>query len=329
MRASIFVECILMLLLLCQNCAGVEELIFFADDHYKALGGPELQASAINPTIDPGKSSVLKISLANNGRIKELIPINGNGSETDVAREIEEEQKSVDAQNITARLFGDEDISVTSGPCHIDSLPSGSVAQMEFNLSAAETASGLHDILIGIDYEHQMDTSVFEGIASPLYLPDNLSQALRVRVQESEGSIRILGVKSDISPGRSGIIWAVVKNSGKDILRNSTLRLLAAPPFHPAKTDYDLGDIMPGAMAVAEFRVDVDGDAGLQEYRLACEVLHIDGKAVLTFPVTLKAASGPGYLPLIAILVIILSAAAFILIRNGHTRTLRRRRLGR
>jgi len=330
MRSSIFVECILMLLLLCQNCAGVEELIFFADDHYKVFGRPELQASAINPIIDPGKSSVLRISLANNGRVEELIPINGNGSEKDVALEIMEEQKSVDAQNITARLFGDEDISVTSGPYHIDSLPAGSVAQMEFNVFAAEAASGWHDLLMSIDYEHQMDTSVFEGVASPLYLPDNLTQVLRVRAQESEGSIRILGVKSDISPGRSGIISAVVKNSGKEILRNSTLRLLAASPFHPAKADCNLGDIMPGAMAVAEFKVDVDGDAGPQEYRLACEVLHADGKAVLSFPLTLEAASGPRYLlPLVAILVVIVSAAAFILIRNGRTRTFSRRRLKR
>ncbi len=324
MRPSIFVGCILVLLLHCQSYAGTEELIFFADDHYKVLGGPELQASAINPVIEPGKSSALMISLANNGVVEELIPINGNGSEADIALEIEEEQRSVDAQNITASLLGDDDISVTSGPCHIDSIPAGSVAQMEFNLSAAETTSGWHDLLLTVDYEHQMDTSVNEGVASPLYLPDNLTQVLRVRAQESEGSIRILGVKSDISPGRRGTIWAVVKSSGKDVLRNCTLKLLAASPFHPAETNCNLGDIMPGATAVAEFKVDVDGDAGLQEYRLACEVLHEDGKAVLAFPVTLKAASGPGYLPMIAILVIIASAAAFILIRNR--KMLRRRR---
>ncbi len=308
---------------------GAEELIFFADDHYKVLGGPELQASAINPMIEPGRSSVLRIALANNGRIEELIPISGNGSQADIAQEMEEEQRSVDALNITARLLGDEDISVTSGPYHIDSLPTGSVAQMEFNISAAEATSGWHDLLLSIDYEHQMDTSVSEGVASPLYLPDNISQVLRVMVQGSVGSIRILGIKSDISPGKSGIIWAVVKNSGKDALKNCTLRLLAVPPFRPAEKGYNLGDIMPGAVAVAEFPVDVDGDAGLQEYRLACEVLHEEGKDVLTFPVALEKGSGTGYLPLIMILVIIAVVAAYLAVRNRQTRTFRRRKLWR
>ncbi|HSD57992.1 MAG TPA: hypothetical protein VLB04_07400, partial [Methanotrichaceae archaeon] len=266
---------------------------------------------------------------ANNGRIEELIPISGNGSQADIVQEMEEEQRSVDALNITARLLGDEGISVTSDPYHIDSLPTGSVAQMEFNISAAEAISGWHDLLLSIDYEHQMDTSVSEGVASPLYLPDNTSQVLRVMAQGSVGSIRILGIKSDISPGKSGIIWAVVKNSGKDALKNCTLRLLAVPPFRPEEKGYNLGDIMPGAVAVAEFPVDVDGDAGPQEYRLACEVLHEEGKDVLTFPVALEKGSGTGYLPLIMILVIIAVVAAFLAVRNRQTRTLRRRRLRR
>src|SRR5512143_923888 len=96
--------CILAMLSL--GCAGGDELIFFADDHYKALGGPELQASAINPVIEPGQSSVLSIALANNCRIEELIPISGNGSQADISQEMEEEQRSADALNITARLLG-------------------------------------------------------------------------------------------------------------------------------------------------------------------------------------------------------------------------------
>jgi hypothetical protein len=320
--------CILVMLSL--GCADGDELIFFADDHYKVLGGPELQASAINPVIEPGGSSVLRIVLANNGMIEELIPISGNGSQADIAQEMKEEQRSVDALNITARLLGNEDISVTSGPYRIDSLPAGSVAQMEFNLSASEATSGWHDLLLSIDYEHQMDTSVYDGAASPLYLPGNVSQVLRVMTQGPAGSIRILSVESDLSPGKSGIIRAVVKNSGKDALRNCTLRLLAAPPFRPGEKGYDLGDIMPGAVAVAEFEVDVDGDAAHQEYHLACEVLHVDGKAVLTFPVALEGSTGPGYLlPLLMILAAIAVVAAVLVDRNRQTRTLRRRRLRR
>jgi hypothetical protein len=329
MRPSFLLGFCCILAVLSLSCAGGDELIFFADDHYKVLGGPELQASAVNPVIEPGQSFVLRVSLANNGRIEELIPISGNGSQADIAQEIEEEQRSVDALNITARLLGDEDISVTSGPCHINSLPTGSVAQMEFNISAAEAVGGWHDLLLKIDYEHQMDTCVSEGTASPLYLPDNVSRVLRVMVQGSAGSVRILGIKSDVSPGKSGIIRAVVKNSGKDALRNCTLRLLAVPPFHLAENGCNLGDIMPGAVAVAEFPVDVDKDATLQEYHLACEVLYVDGKAILTFPVALEEAAGPGYLPMIAILIVVAVVAAILVVRNMQTRKLRRRKFWR
>jgi uncharacterized membrane protein len=331
MRLSFLLCFCCTLAMLSLSCAGGDELIFFADDHYKVLGGPELQASAVNPLIEPGQSFVLSVSLANNGRIDELIPISGNGSQADIVQEMEEEQRSVDALNITAHLLGDDDISVTSGPSHIDSLPTGSVARMEFNVSAAEAAGGWHDLLLNIDYEHQMDTYVSEGMASPLYLPDNVSQTLRVMVRGSAESVRILGIKSDASPGKSGIIRAVVENSGKDSLRNCTLRLLAVPPFHLAENGCNLGDVMPGAAAVAEFPVDVDANAALQEYHLACEVLHADGKTVLTFPVVLEETAGHGYhyLLLIAVFAIISVVAAILVVRNRQTRKLRRRRLWR
>lgn len=333
MRPSIFLGFVLMLL--CQSYAGAEDLIFFADDHYKVLGGPNLHASAINPVIEPGRNCVLRIALANDGRIEELIPISGNGSKEDIALEMDEELHSVDAQNINVSLIGDEHISVTSNPCHIDSLPSGSVAQAEFNVSADEAAGGWHDLQMHIDYEHQMDVSVFDGVASPLYLPGNASQILRVMVQEYDGPLRVLGVSSEISPGSTGIISAAVKNSGGSLLRNCTLRLMAVSPFHPSDEGCNLGDIGPGAVAVAKFPATVDGDAGLREYRLACEVLHKDGKAVIAFPLALKMGSGLGFgyglgqsLGISHILLMLMIAAAiatFLVVRNRHTRLTRLR----
>ncbi len=341
MRPSIIQGCILMLL--CHNCAGAEELIFFADDHYKVLGGPDLHVSAINPVIEPGRSSVLRIVLANDGMIDELIPISGNGSEADIAMEIDEELHSVDALNITVNLLGDEHVSVTSGQCRIESLPAGSLAQVEFNLSADESASGWHDLPMIIDYEHQVDVSVSDGVAFPLYQPGNASQILRVMVLEYDGPLRVLEVNSEISPGSTGIVSAALKNSGKSLLRNCTLRLMASPPFHPLEEDCDLGDVGPGAVAVAKFPVKVDGDAGLQEYRLACEVLHKDGKAVIAFPLALEKGSGLSlglgfglgyglgqglsYVHILLILMITSATAAFLVVRNRRFRLTRLNRL--
>ena len=66
-------EIVCILLILGGTCLA-EDLIFFADDHYKSLGLLELRASVTNPALNPG-DSLLKINLANMGRLEELIPI--------------------------------------------------------------------------------------------------------------------------------------------------------------------------------------------------------------------------------------------------------------
>ncbi len=317
--------------------AAADELIFFADDHYKVLGEPQLRASALNPVIEPGKNATISVMLANSGRVEELIPISGNGSEADIFLEIEEEQNCVDAQNITVRLFGDEYISVTSPPCLIDSLPSGSVARMEFDLSADEAdAAGRHDLLLSLDYEHQMDVSVLDGIASPLYMADNASQMLGVMVRGPGAPIEILRVKSEMPQGGSGLIEAAVKNSGAEVLRNCTLRLIALPPLRSAGGNCNLGSLMPGEVALAKFPVEVngaaDGEKANQEYSLACEATHEGGKNVISFPVTLEKGSVLRSTHLLLI-VSALAAAAFgaviLFVRSRRTRTLRGRRLWR
>ena len=94
-----------LLAMLCSD-ASAEDLIFFADDHYKALGAPVINASVVNPALEEG-DSVLRIALANDGRLEELMPINASGSEADLQREMEEEQKCADALNLRATLSGD------------------------------------------------------------------------------------------------------------------------------------------------------------------------------------------------------------------------------
>ncbi len=79
--------CILLLLV---SAVQAEDLIFFADDHYKAVGLPLLNASIANPVLCLG-DSILTITLANDGRLEELMPISGNGSKEDISREMAEE----------------------------------------------------------------------------------------------------------------------------------------------------------------------------------------------------------------------------------------------
>ena len=106
---------VISILLLLAGTGQAEDLIFFADDHYKSLGRPELTASVANPALVPG-DSILRINLANVGELEELMPINESGSNEDILLEMKAEMQSSDALNINAALAGAGPIKVTTGP---------------------------------------------------------------------------------------------------------------------------------------------------------------------------------------------------------------------
>ena len=87
---------IISILLLIAGIGQSDDLLFFADDHYKSLGQPSLVATVVNPALLPGEC-VLEIDLANTGELEELILINQSGSEEDILQEMNEELKSSDA----------------------------------------------------------------------------------------------------------------------------------------------------------------------------------------------------------------------------------------
>jgi hypothetical protein len=136
---------IISILLLLAGTGQAEDLIFFADDHYKSLGQPELTASVANPALVPGDSA-LRINLANVGELNELMPINESGSNEDILLEMNAEMQSSDALQINAVLGGAGPIKVAAGPQNsnqqIEILPAGGAAMLQFNITAQENASG-------------------------------------------------------------------------------------------------------------------------------------------------------------------------------------------
>jgi len=268
---------------------------------------------------------LLRITLANGGLLEELMPISGNGSKEDVSREMLEEMHSVDALNISASLAGSGPLTVISGPKTIDSLPAGEVTELQFNLSIESGANGWYELPLRLDYQRQVDVSVNDGEVSPLYLPENLSTSLRVLVQGQSSPLKVLGTKSELVPGSSGIIMAVIKNDGQKALRNCSARLMAAPPFHADGSDYSLGDLPAGSLAVASFQASVDGNASLQDYQLGCEVSSEEGRYVLAMPLALTKTNSVLWLAIPISLVLISAAlAAFLLL--GRRKVLRRKR---
>jgi hypothetical protein len=276
--------------LVATGCA--EELMFFADDHYKAAGEPEFKASAVNPVLEPGTNSTLRITLENVGLVQELIP-NKAGDTNEISAEAKDELHSVDADNITARLSGSGPVVVTSAPRVLASLPTGGVAQLDFNVTTGVGADGWYSLLLETEYEHQMDVKVSNSSSSSLYRPSNSSQKISILVQGPDRSLKVEGVVSDLYPGGNGTILAVIKNNGQDVARNCTARLMAVPPFRSSSERYSLGDLPPGQAVVARLTATVDGNAAIREYRLACEMVHDNQTVMVSLPVLLKKSPEP------------------------------------
>lgn len=295
--------------------------MFFPDDHYKAIGEPMLKASALNPFLEQGKNSTLRIALANMGVAQELIPNRLGENKTDVSSEAREELQDVDAANIIAKLFSSGSVAVTSGPHSLDFLPSGGLVLLDFNLSASEVAEGWYSLLLDLEYEHQIDVKASNSGISSLYRPDNVSQRISVLVLNSDQSFQVEGSSSDLYPGANGIVKAVIKNSGRGVARNCTARLLASPPFQSASIRRHLGDLGPGQAVVANLPAAVDNKAEVKEYLLACEIVHDNRTATVSIPVLLK--NKPDLLPggqLIMVVMLTLVVIALLGFKRGPGR---------
>ncbi|MCK9564497.1 MAG: hypothetical protein M0Q43_00440 [Methanothrix sp.] len=262
---------VISILLLLAGTGLAEDIIFFADDHYKSLGQPELTASVANPALVPG-DSILRIYLADAGELEELMPINESGSNEDILLEMEAEMHSCDAFNISAALRGTGPIKVTTGPQLIKILPAGAAAMLQFNITAMKNASGWYALPLSVDYERQVDVSVKSSEVFPLYEAERQNLTGQVFLVGDNQTLRISGIKSDLYAGGSESLRMAISNEGATLLHNCSAKLLAAPPFYVESPATMLGDLAPGSLAVIAFTVRVDGNAGLQDYQLGCEI---------------------------------------------------------
>lgn len=301
---------IICLLILSVAPGQAEDIIFFADDHYKSIGQPVLVASVVNPALEPGREAVLQISLANIGRLEELMPINGSGSKEDILQEMKAEMNGSDAFNINAFLVGSGSIRVEEKPENIDVLASGRSGLLKFNVTAEKNASGWHDLLLEVSWERQVDVSVRDGLASPLFEAEKDNLTLSVFVTGNGELLRVSGISSSLYPGADGSLMAAIENDGQVSLHNCTARLLTAPPFFAEDGGLALlGDLLPGSAVVAAFSVRVNGEAtAAQNYQLGCEICCNEKKIIAPLPITLKEAGIMSLWPAAAI-----TAAFFLL----------------
>ena len=317
---------VISILLLLAGTVQAEDIIFFADDHYKSLGRPELTASVANPALVPG-DSILRINLANVGELEELMPINESGSNDDILLEMKAEMHSCDALNISAALGEAGPIKVTTGQQLIMILPAGAATMLQFNITAQKNASGWYALPLSVDYERQVDVSVKSGKVFPLYEAERQNLTCQVFLAGDNRTLHISGIKSELYAGGSESLRMAISNDGATLLHNCSARLLAAPPFYVESPATVLGDLEPGSLNVIEFKVRVDGNAGLQDYQLGCEIDCQEKSIIVPLQISLSRAGILGNLawPVLEGLTIA-GLAAFLIWKRGDQLFRRKKR---
>jgi len=319
---------VISILLLLAGSGLAEDLIFFADDHYKSLGRPELTAGVANPVLVPGES-ILRINLANAGELEELIPINESGPHEDILQEMIAETKSCDALNIKAFRGGAGAIKVTAASQSINVLPAGSAVILQFHITTQKNASGWYALPLSIDYERQVDVSVKSGEVFPLYEAERHNITCNVFVSGSNETLHIIGIKSRLYAGGSESMSMAISNDGATALCNCSAKLLAAPPFYVESPAVLLGDLGLSSLNVMEFQVGVDGNASLQDYQMGCEIVCQEKSIIVPLQISL---SDAGFLGDFARLVSVMGGlavaglAAFLIWRKGDRLSSRKRR---
>ena len=257
--------------LLLLSGAQAEDIMFFADDYYKSLVRPILATSAANPSLPPGES-ILYINLANLGRMEELMPIDQNGPPRDILAEMKEEMKGGHALAVSAALMGSGPIQVVSGPVTVDLIAPGERALLNYTVNVMENGSGWSRLTLDISYQQQADVSVKNGEIYPLYeaARDNLS--LEVFLSGEGDMLRVLGSSLSSSLLSGEKLRAVISNDGPEDLHNCSARLLTAPPFSATGPEIALGDLPAGSLALADFNLQIDGEAKRQDYQMGCQI---------------------------------------------------------
>ena len=290
--------CVLLLL----SGAQAEDIMFFADDYYKSLGRPVLAASAANPSLLPGES-ILHINLANLGQLEELLPIDQNGPPRDILAEMKEEMKGGHALDISAALMGSGPIQVVSGPVMVDLIAPGERALLNYTVNVMENGSGWSRLTLDISYQQQADVSVKNGEIYPLYeaARDNLS--LEVFLSGEGDMLRVLGSSLSSSLLSGEKLRAVISNDGPEDLYNCSARLLTAPPFSATGPEISLGDLPAGSLGLADFNLQIDGEAKRQDYQMGCQICCQERCSSLPMTVSLVPGLWEGKgLPALAIL---------------------------
>jgi hypothetical protein len=160
---------------------------------------------------------------------------------------------------------GNSPIIPTDSSVYIGDFPSGGVVDSRYKVSVNSDAQRqVYPVDVTVVYKNKdgdFVTSRSETIGIPV---------------GGKVDFEVVSPPAEINPGNKKVINVEYRNTGETTVYSAQGRISAVDPFTSNDDTAYLGDLAPGATAVASYEVSVDRSATIKEYGLDSEIRYRD-----------------------------------------------------
>ncbi|MEM2120033.1 MAG: S-layer protein [Archaeoglobaceae archaeon] len=181
---------------------------------------------------------------------------------------------NADMERASARIVVSSPLSALSSECYIGDVKAGEEFEAIFRLKASSEAK-----------ETMYPGDVFVKFKAGDDFVE--SDAIRIGIEvKPEVEFEALGVP-EIRAGEEKILTFTIKNKGITEIKDATARIVIVSPFSSSDDSAFIGNLKPGEVANASFKISVDRDATPKLYALNLEVKYRaeNGEWVVSKPV--------------------------------------------
>lgn len=216
---------------------------------------------------------------------------------------------NLDLSGASARISVSSPLSALSSECYIGDIKAGEEFSAFFKLRASsEAKAGKYPADLYIKFKAGDDFVE--------------TDAVRIGVEVlPEIEFEVMGTP-EIRAGEEKVVTFAVRNTGSAEVKDATARLVIVSPFTSSDNTAYIGNLMPGEIANASFKLSVDRDATPKLYALNLEVKYRaeNGDWVISAPAKAVISVKPyevSYTLYLVIAILIIAGAVYYLRRRG------------
>jgi len=215
---------------------------------------------------------------------------------------------NLDLSGASARISVSSPLSALSSECYIGDVKAGEEFTAFFKLKASSEAKAT---------KYPADVYVKFGAGDDFVESDAIKIGVEVM---PEIEFEVLNT-AEIRAGEEKVVTFTIRNTGNAEIRDATARLVIVSPFTSSDDSAYVGNLKPGEVANASFKLSVDRDATPKLYALNLEVKYKaeNGDWVISAPAKAVINVKPyemGYTVYVVIALLVLGGAIYYLRRR-------------